>query len=211
MKKKTLVQIFLLVLLIFISFAIINFYLKKNITLNDEKKKEVTNSDNKKDTNNQNNLIENIKYTANNTKGDIYEIIADFGETNLENPEMMFLTNVKGNIIFMNKEDVYLTSDFANFNTKTFETTFIDNVNVTRTNEVITGDELYLVLDLEDELIDNNLKKEQNLIRMSNNILFQKPGYQLKADILEIDLITKNIKIYMKDELKKVVVKTELK
>ena len=211
MKKKTLIQIFLLVLLIFISFVIINLYLKKNVSLNDEKKTEVTSSDNQKDIDNQNNLIENIKYTANNTKGDIYEIIADFGETNLENPEMMFLTNVKGNIIFMNKEDVYLTSDFANFNTKTFETTFIDNVNVNRANEIITGDELYLVLDFEDEVIDNNLKKEQNIIRMSNNILFQKPGYQLKADILEIDLITKNIKIYMKDELNKVVVKTELK
>ena len=36
--------------------------------MNDEKKKEVTNSDNKKDTNNQNNLIENIKSISINKK-----------------------------------------------------------------------------------------------------------------------------------------------
>ena len=55
------------------------------------------------------------------------------------------------------------------------------------------------------------IKKEQNIIRMSNNILFQKPGYQLKADILEIDLITKNIKIYMNDKLEKVFGSSKIK
>ena len=39
---------------------------------------------------------------------------------------------------------------------------------------------------------------------MSYNIFFKKPGYTLKADILEIDLITKNMKIYMNNNSKKV-------
>ena len=61
----------------------------------------------------------------------------------------MFLSNVKANIIFKdkNKENVKLTSDYANFNTRTFETTFIDKVKITRKDEIITGNELYLVLD----------------------------------------------------------------
>ena len=41
---------------------------------------------------------------------------------------------------------------------------------------------------------------------MTGNVFFEKPGYNLKTDIVEIDLITKNSKIYMKDELKKVIV-----
>ena len=45
-----------------------------------------------------------------------------------------------------------LTSKFANFNTKTFETTFIDNVKISRHDEIITGDELYLVLKDKDDL-----------------------------------------------------------
>ena len=53
-----------------------------------------------------------------------------------------------GTIKSKNKPDVLLTSDFANFNTKTFETTFIDNVKISRNDEIITGDELYLVLRL---------------------------------------------------------------
>ena len=59
----------------------------------------------------------------------------------------MFLTNVRSKIIFDNteKEKYFLTSNFANFNTKTFETTFIKNVKIIRHNEIITGDQLYMV------------------------------------------------------------------
>ena len=75
----------------------------------------------------------------------------------------MFLTNVKSKIIFNNteKENIYLTSNFANFNTKTFETTFIKNVEIIRHNETITGDELYMVLDIDEENTQNDLNKEQ--------------------------------------------------
>ena len=39
---------------------------------------------------------------------------------------------------------------------------------------------------------------------MSYDVVVKKPGYNLKADVLEIDLITKNLKIYMNDKYKKV-------
>ena len=39
---------------------------------------------------------------------------------------------------------------------------------------------------------------------MYNNIIYKKPGTQLNADRLEIDLITKNTKIFMDDESKKI-------
>ena len=110
-----------------------------------------------------------------------------------------------------NRTNIILTSDFANFNTKTFETTFISDVKVSRKDEIITGDKLYLVFDLENESNSENLNKEQNILRMSDNVLFQKPGYTLKADILEIDMITKNLKIYMNNETQKVTGKTTLK
>ena len=59
-------------------------------------------------------------------------------------------------------------------------------------------------------MIENNSKKDQNLIRMSHNILFEKPGYTLKADILEIDLISKDIKIFMDKKNKKVIATSKL-
>ena len=136
--------------------------------------------------NSQENLIEDIRYTTKNLRGDVYEILADTGETNKENPEILFLKNVKGSIKFIskNKENVQLKSNFANFNTKTFETTFISDVKVSRKDEIITGDKLYLVFDLENESNSENLDKEQNILGMWDNVLVQKPGYTLKADIL---------------------------
>ena len=127
----------------------------------------------------------------------------------------MFLTNVKGKVIFKddNKPKIILTSKFADFNTVSFETTFKENVKITRQDEVITGDKLYLVLDNEEQDSDDLSKtpKEENLIRMSNNIFFKKPGYTLKADVLEIDLTTKNTKIFMNNKLKKVMITSVIK
>ena len=201
--KKTLIQTFLILTLILLNFVVFNFYYKADFKKDqtDLKNKEIE----EKSLNVKNNdLIENLKYTSNNSRGDIYELFADFGEANVDNPDIMFLTNVNGKIKFKNKPDVLLTSNFANFNTKTFETTFIDNVKISRHDEIITGDELYLVLDRDKNDFKENLDKEENLLRISNNVSFKKPGYSLEADIVEIDLITKNSKIYMKNGIKKV-------
>ena len=68
-----------------------------------------------------------------------------------------------------------------------------------------------MVLDVDEENTQNDLNKEQNILRMSNNVLFQKPGYEMKADVLEIDLITKNLKIYMNNSNNKVLINSNFK
>ncbi len=212
MGKKTLIQIILLIFLIVITFLFFKVYYnsnsdtslnKENLTEKNKEIKEV-----KKD---EKNLIQNISYTANNNKGDIYLLLAETGEIYLDNPDLMFLTKVDGKITLKDGEIITVNSDFANFNTKTFETTFINNVIVKKSDEVITGAELYLVLE---EKVNKALKSNQedkNLIRVSRNVFYTKPGYTLSADILEIDLITKNIKIYMTDKYKKVIATTQIK
>tara|TARA_B100001093_G_scaffold513316_1_gene584976 strand:- start:1294 stop:1926 length:633 start_codon:yes stop_codon:yes gene_type:complete len=210
MGKKTLVQIFLFILLILlVLFTFIFFYNSDEVKQSSDKP-ENTNINTASSQGDQN-MIESIKYTSSNNNGDVFEIFADFGEPSLINPELMLLKSVKAQIIFTNKNNINLTSDFADFNTKTFETLFFDNVKITRLDEVMTGEKLYLVLENDDELVEKDLKKEQNILRMSNNILFEKPGYTLKADILEIDLITKNLKIYMNDKLEKVFGSSKIK
>ena len=212
MGKKTLIQIILLIFLILITFLFFKVYYnsnsdtslnKENLTKKNKEIKEV-----KKD---EKNLIQNISYTANNNKGDIYLLLAETGEIYLDNPDLMFLTKVDGKITLKDGEIITVNSDFANFNTKTFETTFINNVIVKKSDEVVTGAELYLVLE---EKVNKALKSNQedkNLIRVSRNVFYTKPGYTLSADILEIDLITKDIKIYMSDKYKKVIATTEIK
>ena len=211
MGKKSLIQIFLIVLLFIVTLLIFNHFYISNKSLENPKNKEVTNIEKDNEQVVDKNIIENVQYSLNNNKGDIYQVLADFGEINLDNPNLMFLTNVNASLILANKTNIILTSDFANFNTKTFETTFIKNIKVERDEETITGDELYLVLENE----TNNTKKtplsDENLIRISNNVLYKKPGYSLEADILEMDLISKNIKIFMLDKQKKVFAKTVIK
>ena len=212
MGKKTLIQIILLIFLILITFLFFKVYYnsnsdtsfnKENLTEKNKETKEV-----KKD---EKNLIQNISYTANNNKGDVYLLLAETGEIYLDNPDLMFLTKVDGKITLKDGEIITVNSDFANFNTKTFETTFINNVIVKKSDEVVTGAELYLVLE---EKVNKALKSNQedkNLIRVTRNVFYTKPGYTLSADILEIDLITKNIKIYMTDKYKKVIATTQIK
>ena len=206
MGKKTLIQIFLITLLIIVSFLIFNFfYVSKTDNENlKAKKTEIVNELKNTDKN----IIKDIEYSLNNNKGDIYKVIADFGEVKIDNPDLMFLTNVNAYVTFTDKTRIVLISDFANFNSKTFETTFFDNVQVKRDKEIITGDELYLVLENDDKKILNNPDIEENLIRISYNVMYKKPGYSLKADILEFDLITKNIKIYMLNEKQKILAKS---
>ena len=210
MEKKSLIQIFLIILLFITALLIFNHFYTSNDSAKNIEKKIIDTEINEKQSVDKN-IIENVQYSFNNSKGDIYQVLADFGEINLDNPNLMFLTNVNASLILTNKTNIILTSDFANFNTKTFETTFINNIKVERDEEIITGDELYLVLEQEKKGNNNDSSLEENLIRISNNILYKKPGYSLKADILEIDLITKNIKIFMLDKQKKVFAKTIIK
>ena len=209
MERKTIIQLVIIIILILISVLIYKFYYNQDLQ-NEVKINETSISKDKIDNEGQN-LIMDIKYTSNNNQGDIYEIIADYGETSLVDPNLMFLTNVTGNIIFEEKDNIKLTSDFAGFNNKTFETTFINNVRILRGDQTITGNELYLVLEQNDEVIEDNSDIDQNLIRISYNVLFESPGYTLKADVIEIDLITKNMNIFMNKKLKKVTATGEIK
>ena len=206
MSKKTLLQIFLTFFLVLITFVFIKNYYKKDTPTVQTKENKI---DEKEVQKTEKNLIKDISYTANNTKGDIYLLLASTGEIYLDNPNLMFLTKVEGEIKLINGGRIDISSDFANFNNKTFETTFIKNVLVKRNEETIVGDELYLVLDKNEDQDKNNNKTEENIIRMSRNVFYKKPGYNLSADILEVDLITKNLKIYMLDKNNKIIAKTK--
>ena len=211
MGKKSLIQIFLIIILFIITALIFNHFYISNNSVENSKNKEIVNIEKNSEQVIDKNIIENVQYSLNNNKGDVYQVLADFGEINLDNPNLMFLNNVNASLILANRTNIILTSDFANFNTKTFETTFIKNIKVEREEETITGDELYLVLENENIKTENTPLTDENLIRISNNIIYKKPGYSLKADILEMDLISKDIKIFMLDKQKKVFAKTVIK
>lgn len=155
----------------------------------------------------QSNIIKSVKYTFNNLSGDSYEIKADYSEIDINNPDVMFLTNVRGIVSLKNNDLITLISDYAKLNTKTFETTFIDNVLIEKDFEKIQGNNLYLVFDASTE----NKTNEKNLIRMTENVIYTRPGSTIKGDILDINLENKDSKIYMNNLKDKVIINSSIK
>ena len=93
MSKKTLLQIFLTFFLVLITFVFIKNYYKKDTPTVQTKENKI---DEKEVQKTEKNLIKDISYTANNTKGDIYLLLASTGEIYLDDPNLMFLTKVEG-------------------------------------------------------------------------------------------------------------------
>ena len=209
MSKNTIIQLLLFLILIILgSYVFYNFSKnKEKNNLNILKKNEDNNIDEKKLSSNQN-IIENIRYQSSNFRGDTFEILAKYGETFLENPNQMKLTKVNSNILFKNGEIINLKSNFADFNTQTFETTFFENVSIIKKNEIINGDKLYFIMEVSDNIPDSSNEKEENIIRLTGNVIYKKPGYTAKADIIEIDLVTKNLIIEMTKKTDRVVINT---
>tara|TARA_B110000037_G_C17109266_1_gene501144 strand:- start:1444 stop:2031 length:588 start_codon:yes stop_codon:yes gene_type:complete len=189
MKKKYFFQLALVILIVFLLIVFMLYY-NNNENNNSSDLSIIKDSDKiKKSTDN---IIKDIRYFSKDDKGNSYEIVSDFGEISLDNPDLIFMTNVVATINLKNSSNVVITSKFANFNNKSYETTFYENVKILRDDEKIRSQKLEFSL-------------EKDLILISNNVVLEKPGFNLKADRVEIDLITKNSKIFMNDSTKKVI------
>ena len=189
MKKKYFFQLALVILIVFLLIVFMLYY-NNNENNNSSDLSIIKDLDKiKKSTDN---IIKDIRYFSKDDKGNNYEIVSDFGEISLDNPDLIFMTNVVATINLKNSSNVVITSKFANFNNKSYETTFYENVKILRDDEKIRSQKLEFSL-------------EKDLILISNNVVLEKPGFNLKADRVEIDLITKNSKIFMNDSTKKVI------
>ena len=96
----------------------------------------------------------------------------------------MLLTNVKGKFLLKNSEIIEITSKKANYNSVNYNTNFYQNVLITFDNHKINSDNFDLFFD-------------SKLGTIYNNIIYKSPTNELFADKLEIDLLTKDSKIFM--------------
>ena len=187
MKKKILIQLFLFSLFLFLS--IVSYYKyfnkeSKNVT-------EVTQDTDLKKKNNETNLITNLKYFSIDKKGNKYEITSEYGEISPDNPDIIMMKNVKAIIEIYNSDPIIITSNFAKYNVKNYDTNFEENILVKHADNKLNGENL-------------DLSFQDNLMSMYNNIIYQNPDTKLFADKLEIDLITKDSKIIMNNKQSKI-------
>ena len=141
------------------------------------------------------NVLKNVKYAAKDTKGNQLMIEALGGEIDTSNRNIIFLTDVKASIKLTNSENILITSMFGKYNINNYDTIFSKNVIITYLDNKITG-----------EYLDFSLGR--NSLIASRNIIYTNEKNTLKADMITMDIKTKDIKIQMYEEKKKVNIKS---
>ena len=190
--------VFLFLILIFLSILyffkteIYNFYsekFKKKTNENFNEKVIIENSFSS-------NTIKDVNYISKDVKGNEYIINASTGEIDINNPDIIYLTNVIAFINLKNSNTINIKSDFGKYNTKNFDTIFSKNVLINYLDNKITG-----------EYLDFSI--ERNLMVISRDIVYTNLDNILHADVLEMNIETKDTKIFMYESEKKVNIKNK--
>ena len=176
--------IFLLILIIYSKF----FKKEKNInnTMSNIEEETVTSS----------NIIKDVNYTSNDSKGNEYVINASEGQIDLNNTKTIFLTNVRAYIKLEDSTEIKIISDFGKYNIDNYDTIFSKNVIIN-----------YILNEIRSNYVDFSLNRNSMII--SKDVIYTKNNNMLKADVIEIDIKTKDTKIFMHEKNDKVNIKAQ--
>lgn len=184
----------IVVILLIILFIGLSFYLYPKIF--DKKKVEEIVVNETGEISAESNIIKDINYTSDDGKGNKYIINAVKGEIDYSNTNIMFLTDVKATIKLNNSNNIVITSDYGKYNIENFDTIFSKNVISKYLDNKITG-----------EYLDFSLNR--NTMIMSRNVIYSNPENILEADVIEMNLDTKNTKVFMYKSNEKVNIKSK--
>ena len=187
-KRNLLLLIFILAAIIIALF--IYFYQipvkKKNVKIDETKIEEKSFTSN---------IIQNVKYTSKDIRGNEYIITAKEGEIDINNDNVIFLKGVEAKIILNNQNKIFISSEYGKYNINNFDTIFNKNILIN-----------YLQNNIKGEYLDFSLQRNSMII--SDDVVFSDSNNVLKTDVVEIDIKTKNTKFYMYDKDHKVSFKT---
>ena len=141
------------------------------------------------------NIIEDVSYSAKDIKGNEYFLRANEGIIDQNESNFIFLKSVKAIINLKDLKLVEISSDFGKYNIKNYDTIFSKNVIISYLDNIITGDYLDFSLD-------------KNLMMISKNVVLKNKKSTLQADVVEVNIETKDIKIFMYEENKSVTIKS---
>ena len=188
MQRKIGIIIFIILLLIFVLILFNTKFFEKKVSTQIEPQvleKEVYSS----------NKIKNVKYTTKDADGNEYIITATEGEIDYSNTNIIYLTNIKAMVKLKNSNEISITSKYGKYNSGNFDTIFSKNVLINYLNNEITG-----------EYLDFSL--ERNLLLISKKVVYKNLENILKADAIEMNIKTKDTKIFMYEDQKKVSIKS---
>ena len=139
----------------------------------------------------QENILHNISYKNYDKEGNAYTINAFESVIANDNPNTVNMKKVNAEIIFKNYEPIIINSDRATFDKINFETEFAGNIQLNYLDHQINSKKLNLLFD-------------ENLLTVSEQVIYKNSTSKLAADAIVVDLITKNSKIFSKSNSKKI-------
>ena len=190
MNKKTGLQAIMVFVIILISLW---FYLKYFTENFKDVKKTLAIEKVDENQNSTSTYINDINYTSTDIRGNEYQITAKLAEIKVENSDLMFLTDVIAFVFIKDKDTVKITSNFGKYNTNNYDTIFSENVIVIYPGHKVTG-----------EYLDFSFLT--NLGVFTTNVIYTGEKTNLFADKMEMNLTTKDTKIFMNDAGKKVLI-----
>tara|TARA_B100001109_G_C18829993_1_gene459015 strand:- start:256 stop:846 length:591 start_codon:yes stop_codon:yes gene_type:complete len=190
MSKSTIYQIIILVsILLIVIFTYYSFFYKNiNQNLTDLKNQKL---ENQIVNNEVGSKIDEIYYISKDEKGNSYEITAMNGELDPQNLNILKLKDVRAIIIIKNSGTINISSKNALYNRDNLNTYFYQDVNLNFNEHIIAS-----------EIIDMNYIEKN--IKISENVSYKNNNNFLNTDIIEIDMLTKISKIYMKNKKDKI-------
>ena len=142
------------------------------------------------------NIINNVNYATKDANGNEYIITALRGQIDLDNPNILYLTDVEAVIRLANSENINIKSDYGKYNTENFDTIFSKNVFINYLDNIINGEYLDFSLD-------------RNSMIISRKVVYTNLDNVLEADVVDINLKTKDTKIFMYDKKEKVNIRSK--
>ena len=142
------------------------------------------------------NIIENVKYVTKDKDGNEYTINAAKGEIDYSSPNIIYLTKINAVVNLKDDSLITITSDYGRYNSDNFDTIFTKNVIIK-----------YLENKIEGEYVDFSL--ERNSMIISKKVIYTNLNNILNADVIEINIKTKDTKIFMHENKKKVNIKSK--
>ncbi|MDC3089898.1 hypothetical protein OA346_01470 [Candidatus Pelagibacter sp.] len=140
----------------------------------------------------QTDLIEGIQYFSKDVNGNTYLIESISGSLDKENPDIIYLVDVKAKINFDKNDEIKVTSDKAIYNVNNFDTEFINNVKLSYEDNKLSCRNILV-------------KFSENYAILSGNLVYNNLLTKLYADRMEVDLIsriTKTSMINQEDKIK---------
>ena len=192
MNVKTIIQLLIFFLIIiFIYFFIKNTFLKEQKNIVNLDQNEVNNKEEIKIEKDEINIIENLNYISIDADGNEYILNAEYGKESLENSNIIILENVVGKIRLKDKSVIEIKSDFAKYNSLTFDTNFYENVLGFFEESKISSDNLDLFF-------------KNNKAIMYNNIKYLGKDTIANADEISFNLLNGDVNIKMFDRNEKI-------